>query len=46
MEKQAKPSAIQGRKFGRPKPHAPSGKVKQWQPPKKGTTPADRKGDS
>ena len=35
-----------GRKFGQTKPQTPSGKVKQWQPPSKGTSPANRKGDS
>ena len=46
MDKKAKPSAIQGRKLGQIKPQTPSGKVKQWQPPSKGTSPADRKRDS
>ena len=32
-----------GRRFGQIKPQTPSGKVKQWKPPTKGTTPADRK---
>ena len=35
-----------GRKFGQTKPQTPSGKVKQWQPPSKGTSPANRKKDS
>lgn len=37
-----------GRKLGRtrPRPQTPSGKVKQWQPPSKGTTPADRNRDA
>ena len=33
----------EGLKLGQTKPQTPSGKVKQWQPPSKGTTPADRK---
>ena len=28
---------------GQPEPQTPSGKVKKWQPPTKGTAPADRK---
>ena len=28
---------------GQPKPRTPSGEVKQWEPPKKGTTPSNRK---
>ena len=35
-----------GRKFGQIKPQTPSGKVKRWQPPSQGTSPADRKEDS
>ena len=31
------------KRSGRPKPQDPSGKVKTWKPPTKGTTPADRK---
>ena len=30
-------------KVGQIKPQTPSGKVKRWQPPTKGTTPADRR---
>ena len=28
---------------GQPKPRTPSGEVKPWEPPKKGTTPSNRK---
>lgn len=28
---------------GQPEPQTPSGKVKKWQPPTKGTAPANRK---
>ena len=33
-----------GRGWGEPKPKTPSGETKQWSPPKKNTTPANRKG--
>lgn len=36
----------EGRKLGQTKPQTPSGEVKPWQPPSKGTSPADRKEDA
>ena len=35
---------VLGRGWGEPKPKTPSGESKQWSPPKKNTTPANRKG--
>ena len=35
-----------GRRFGQVRPQTPSGEVKRWKSPSKGTTPADRKRDA
>ena len=35
-----------GLKAGQTRPQTPSGEVKPWQPPSKGTSPANRKEDA
>ena len=43
----AKPVYVNGGvKVGQIKPQTPSGEVKRWKSPSKGTTPADRKSDA